>query len=97
MRQSTWACLLAALLAGSGVTSCRGPRRLAADATVGDTTPCRPSGPVVAARIDTLGIRARRAGDRGDLAALHAVSDTIDSLERLAGRPCLSDTSHAVP
>ena len=97
MRQSTWACLLAAMLAGSGVTSCRGPRRLAADAMVGDTTPCRPGGPGAAARIDSLGIRARRAGDRGDLAALHAVSDTMDSLERLAGRPCRPDSSHAVP
>ena len=95
MRQSTWACLLTAMLAGSGTTSCRGARRLAADAA-GDSIPCRPGGTVVAARIDSLGTRARRAGDRGDLAALHAVSDTIDSLERLAGRPCPFDTSHAV-
>lgn len=95
MRQSTWACLLAAMLVGSGATSCRGARRLAADAA-GDSIPCRSGGTVVTARIDSLGIRARRAGDRGDLTVLHAVSDTIDSLERLAGRPCPSDSSHAV-
>ena len=96
MHQSARGALLVAMLVGSGVTSCRGVRQLAADAAAGDSIPCRSGSPAFASRIDSLGIRARRAGDRGDLAALHAVSDTLDSLERLAGRPCRSDTSHAV-
>ena len=96
MRQSARAVFLAVILMGSGVSSCRGARRLAADAAAVDSIPCRPRSPAVASRIDSLAVRSRRAGDRGDLAALHAVSDTLDSLEHLAGRPCPSDTSHAV-
>lgn len=48
-------------------------------------------------RLDSLGQRARRAGEQGDLTVLHAVSDSLDSLERLAGPRCRSDTSHAGP
>lgn len=36
----------------------------------------------LAARLDTLARRSRAAGAAGDLVTLHAVSDTIDSLER---------------
>ena len=48
-------------------------------------------------RLDSLGQRARRAGERGDLTVLHAVSDTLDSLERLAGPRCRPDTLQAGP
>ncbi|MGH7590394.1 MAG: hypothetical protein ACREOE_07430 [Gemmatimonadales bacterium] len=84
--------LLGVALAMSGTLACRVARppmagQLPATGCDGGSTD------ITQARLDSLALRAREAGGRGDLAVLHAVSDTLDSLQRLVGPPCRPDTA----
>jgi hypothetical protein len=78
-------------LSGLGAgTSCDGPRAPAAAAppsvAIRADSGCGVEGRALAARLDSLARRSRAAGAAGDLVTLHAVSDTMDSLERCKGR-----------
>lgn len=81
--------LLVTSVALGGGLACRMAQRRPPDA--GSVAAC--AADIAQGRLDSLGQRARRAGEQGDLAALHAVSDTLDSLERLAGPRCRTDTT----
>lgn len=56
-----------------------------------DPRGCRAAASMVVTRIDSLAAAARRAGERGDIAALRAVSDTMDSLKQVADTSCRAD------
>ncbi|MGB7211012.1 MAG: hypothetical protein WBC97_00120 [Gemmatimonadales bacterium] len=86
--------VLGIAMAVSGALACR----VARPPTAGrpPVTACDGgSSGITQARLDSLGLRARQAGELGDLAVLHAVSDTLDSLERLVVPPCRSGTPPA--
>ncbi|HET7024639.1 MAG TPA: hypothetical protein VFI39_05500 [Gemmatimonadales bacterium] len=89
--------LLGALVGVSGVLACRGGRTPMGGGQPTATACAGGSAGITQARLDSLGLRAREAGERGDLAVLHAVSDTLDSLERSAGPPCRPATAPAGP